>query len=227
MSQDALAEEPDCELMLVQPIQIEDEGREAQIASYHSARNFMISVQDDIPGHISQVDGIDIHGVLCERNEVIPAKSDYAILATGIPLVLSQDFDLQDTDSLTVKWIEGQFKYAYKGYPLSDEAETVLKARLARFSEKGLNDWATKAAKVKQEALARAEAEATKEGADETDALEDLESETPDTSDELNDVPETEILQPDDIDAAEITPSETAPTEATKLHIQTKTEIIE
>ena len=59
-------------------------------------------------------------------------------MATGVPFVLSQDFDSTDTDSLTVFWKDGAFDYVYKGYPLSDEAQSLLEERLADFTARGL-----------------------------------------------------------------------------------------
>jgi len=127
-----------CQILILETLEVEDIAGEAQIASYFPATDFINSAQDDIPGHLSDVNGQKIRALMCTRNDIIPAETDYALLATGVPFVVSQDFDSMDTDSLTVKWIEGHFKYAYKGQPLSDEAVTLLKTRLAQFSERGL-----------------------------------------------------------------------------------------
>jgi len=76
---------------------------------------------------MTEVDNFPIQAVLCRRNDVIPAKADYNILATGIPFILSQDFDQSETDILTAYWKDGAFKYDYKGFPLSDEAQVKKK----------------------------------------------------------------------------------------------------
>lgn len=132
------ADGSDCELLLMQIIPAEDGSGEAQIASYRPAKAFLTSLHDDIPGHMTQVDGLDIQAVMCRRNEIIPAHSDYAVMATGIPFILSQDFDSPDTDSLTLYWKDGKIEHVYKGYPLSDEAEAILETRLAGFSKRGI-----------------------------------------------------------------------------------------
>jgi len=128
-----------CEILLTQTIADADGNGEAQIASYRPAVNFLSSLYDeDKDSHMTEVDNFPIQAVLCRRNDVIPAKADYNILATGIPFILSQDFDQSETDILTAYWKDGAFKYDYKGFPLSDEAQKVLVKRLAEFSARGL-----------------------------------------------------------------------------------------
>jgi len=136
------ADESNCEVVVVKVVKAEDGSGEMHIQSFRSSEAFIASALDDNPDHITEIEGGKITGLLCTRNDVIPTVSDYPLLATGIPLSLSQNFDSDDTDSLTVKWIDGDFKYKYEGYPLSDEALTTLRARLAGFTERGLNDWA-------------------------------------------------------------------------------------
>lgn len=138
----------ECEVLLLQILETETAAGEAQIASYRAAEGFIKSVRDDVPGHMTQIDGQNIRGLMCHRNEVIPTQSDYDILATGIPFILSQDFDSTDTDSLTVYWKDGKFEHVYKGYPLSEEAQAILDTRLAGFSKRGLNDTAHEAADI-------------------------------------------------------------------------------
>lgn len=122
----------------MQVIPAADGPGEARIASYSPAEEFLSSIRDDSPGHITQVDGLNIQAVMCRRNDIIPTKSDYDVLATGLPFILSQDFDSPDTDSLTMYWKDGQIEHVYKGYPLSEEADTILENRLAAFSKRGI-----------------------------------------------------------------------------------------
>ena len=129
----------ECEVVLMQVIDVDDASGEAQAATFLPADDFIQSVHDKTPGHMAEIDGKPIRIVMCRRNDVIPTKSDYAIMATGIPFVLSQDFDSQDTDSLTMFWKDGKFQHIYKGYPLSGEAERSLETRLSEFSKRGLN----------------------------------------------------------------------------------------
>lgn len=149
VSQTAIAKDTsECELLLVQIIQSQDGQGEAQIPSYIPAEEFLTTLHDKKPGHMTEYAGHKIQAVMCRRNDVIPAHEDYAIISTGIPFILSQDFDSADTDSLTLYWKEGAIQHVYKGYPLSEESEAVLKTRLAVFSKRGLNKSARKAAKT-------------------------------------------------------------------------------
>lgn len=127
-----------CEVLLVQNIEDPELGGTMQITAYHPAVSFIASVYDEDPEHKTQIEGHTIRALLCQRNDLIPAETDYPMMATGIPFVVSQDFDRTDTDSLTVFWKDGAFDYVYKGHPLSDEAQSDLEARLADFTARGL-----------------------------------------------------------------------------------------
>lgn len=128
----------DCEVLLMQVVSTDTEIGEAQIASYRPAVDFLASLYDKEDGHLTEVDGHPIRAIMCRRNDVIPAASDYPIMATGVPFILSQDFDSADTDSLTMYWKDDVIDYVYKGYPLSDESQKILDDRLSEFSKRGL-----------------------------------------------------------------------------------------
>lgn len=127
-----------CEILLVQVMPAENVETEAPSILFRSAENFVNSVQDSLIGHITQVDGHNIQALMCERNDIIPTSSDYPFVATGIPFVLSQDFDSTDTDSLTLFWKDDKVEHVYKGYPISEEAQAILDTRLAGFTKRGL-----------------------------------------------------------------------------------------
>ena len=126
-----------CEALIMQTVPNADGTGEAQIVSYRPAVDFLASLYDDDVGHLTEIAGFPIRAVMCRRNNVIPGESDYPILATGVPFILSQDFDSSDTDSLTVFWKDGALDYVYKGYPLSREAQAELDARITDFTERG------------------------------------------------------------------------------------------
>ena len=127
-----------CEVLLTAVVADDGGAGEAQIASYRPAVDFLASLHDDEAEHLAKIDGHPIRAVMCRRNDVIPAASDYPILATGLPFILSQDFDSADTDSLTMFWKDDVIDYVYKGYPLSKEGQKILEKRLADFSKRGL-----------------------------------------------------------------------------------------
>ena len=229
-----------CEVLLVQIIQADDATSEARIASYRPAENFLKSVQDDIPGHMTQIDGQNIQAILCSRNEVIPAESDYAVISAGIPFILSQDFDSTDTDSLTIYWKDGKIEHVYKGYPLSEEAQSILDTRLAAFSERGLSATAHETAEIA--AKIKAKNELTKQ-----QNLSKISTPTPEAEDiivtntgtrdktrahtqieievEANSKPTEDTASAIEIEDATIANSKTP--NATQLNIQTEIEIEE
>ncbi len=127
-----------CEVLLVKNVEDADVDGALQVTDYRPAVDFIASVYDADPEHQTQIDGHNIQALLCRRNDLIPAETDYPMMATGVPFVLSQDFDSTDTDSLTVFWKDDAFDYVYKGYPLSDEAQSLLEERLADFTVRGL-----------------------------------------------------------------------------------------
>lgn len=127
-----------CEVLLVKNVEGADLDGALQVTDYRPAVDFIASVHDDDPEYQTQIEGHNIQALLCRRNELIPAETDYPMMATGVPFVLSQDFDRADTDSLTMFWKDGAFDYVYKGYPLSDEAQSLLDTRLADFTARGL-----------------------------------------------------------------------------------------
>lgn len=151
------ADMSECEVLLIQVVQAENENAEAQIVFYRPATNFLQSLEDDIPGHITQVDGQNIQAVLCRRNDVIPAPSDYNVMSTGLPFILSQDFDSAVSDSLTTYWKDGKIEHVYKGNPLSKDVESILVTRLAEFSARGLSASAHEAADVAAKIKAKIE----------------------------------------------------------------------
>jgi len=244
LTQTALAADmSNCEVAVTKVVKAEDGSGEMHINSFRPAQGFIESVQDESPEHLTQIDGHKIDVLFCTRNDVIPAGSDYPFLATGIPLSLSQDFLETETDSLTVKWIEGRFKYAYRGHPLSGDALVTLKARLAEFSERGLNASALDAAEAEREDEAEVEANVMAEletdladelpEAQETDVepqdilILDLDKSDPTEAINTNAASAEDSLALDEIKATEadvIKTDVTRATEATKLNIQTKIE---
>lgn len=129
----ALANLAACEVVITE--RVEDEyGGGIEIASYRPAGAFMASVYGDASEPLYKIGEHAIKGVLCKRNDIVPTDLDYAIVATGIPLVLSQDFDSADSDSLTVYFKDGAFQDLHKGPIMSQETRAQLDARLADFT---------------------------------------------------------------------------------------------
>jgi hypothetical protein len=123
-----------CEIVIMQ--YIEDEaGGGMDVASFRPATDFLLGVYDEETEISVTVDDKPIRALMCERNDLIPDEDDYAILATGVPFAISQDFDTNESDSLTLYFQDGAFRYKYvSAYPMSEEMQTTLEARLEDFT---------------------------------------------------------------------------------------------
>lgn len=108
-----------CEAILMEDILEEGEKTGAKLASFRPAAEFLSSVYDDEDGSVTVLDGYKIRGVMCQRRTVIPTLRDFPILATGVPLSLSQNFDSEKSSLMTLYFKDGEFRHTYKGEPLS------------------------------------------------------------------------------------------------------------
>lgn len=134
-----------CELVIMQFIPDEDGGG-ADIASFRPAEEFLASVRDISQEPMLTIGDHPIRAIMCVRNDLVPTEDDYPVLATGVMMALSQDFDSSDSDSLTVVYQDGAFRHTYSSaYPMSDEFKQAIETRLADFSARdhGLDDQAT------------------------------------------------------------------------------------
>lgn len=112
---------PECEIVIIQ--ELEDGG---QLIGYASAEDFLESVYDEEKTQIEDVEGHLIRAVLCTREDIIPTLRDFPVLATGIPLSLSQDFDASDSRVTSLYFKDGAFRYKYIGEDLSKEDQMRL-----------------------------------------------------------------------------------------------------
>ncbi len=137
-----------CEILLLQVIEGADVEGEAQVASYGPAVDYITSIYDEEDGHMTHIGELPIRALMCKRQSVIPSEVDYPLVATGIPFIISQDFDSPDTDSLTMYWKDGTLGHVYKGQALSSDSQSTLDERLASFSDLGLATIAPKQASL-------------------------------------------------------------------------------
>jgi len=131
----------DCEIVLMETIEtdaVEDESGNGsiQVASYRPAADFIASAYSDEEETISDIDGLAIRALLCSRKDIIISETDFKLLATGIPFVLSQNFDNTESDLMTYFFKDGTFQYSHKGKDLSEEKLLALTARLDDFNER-------------------------------------------------------------------------------------------
>lgn len=126
----------DCEALIMDYVQDEDQAEGGLVvATYRSAEDYIESVYDADMDPIVKIDGRPINAILCRRNDLVPDDKDFALISTGIPLALSQDFDTPDSDSLTVFFKDNRFQYKYaSAYPLSEEVRELLDQQMEDFT---------------------------------------------------------------------------------------------
>ena len=123
-----------CEVVIMEYVE-DESGGGMDIASFRDAGAFLAGVYDDATELSLEEAGYPIRALMCTRRDVMPDEDDYAILATGVPLALSQDFDSNTSDSLTIFFRDGAFTYKYASLTDMDtDARASLEAQLADFS---------------------------------------------------------------------------------------------
>lgn len=118
-----------CEIVIMTE-KTDEDGGTIGIAAFEPADDFLKQVKNAEPVP-------EANALMCKRNDLVPVEADYAVLATGTPLALSQDFDSADSDSLTIFFKDGRFDYKYaSAYPMGEEFKTELEQRLEDFSSR-------------------------------------------------------------------------------------------
>lgn len=126
----------ECEVVIM--TNVEDEsGGSMQIASFRPAGDFLLGVYDDEVELTRHIEDEPIRALMCVRNDLLPDEDDYKILATGVPFAVSQDFDSNESDSLTIFFQDGEFRYKYaSAQPMPEAMQDILDARLADFTSR-------------------------------------------------------------------------------------------
>lgn len=125
-----------CEVVLMEQIKQEDSEGVTEVASFRPAADFIASAYDEDVEVLREIDGLPIRAVMCKRRSVIPSESDFAIVATGTPFMISQNFDSTETGLTTLYFKEGEFRSIYKGPELSEDRQAEMKARLKDFNSR-------------------------------------------------------------------------------------------
>lgn len=125
-----------CEVVLMEKIKQEDNEGVTEIASFRPAADFIASAYDEETKVLRKIDGLPIRAVMCKRKNVVPSESDFPIIATGTPFMLSQNFDSTETGLTTIYFKEGEFRSNYKGPALSEEVKAEMAARLKSYNAK-------------------------------------------------------------------------------------------
>ena len=103
-----------CEVVLMEKIDQEDSEGVTEIASFRPAADFIASAYDKETEILREIDGLPIRAVMCKRRSIVPSDSDFPIVATGTPFMISQNFDSSETGLTTIFFKNGEFHVTYK-----------------------------------------------------------------------------------------------------------------
>ena len=123
-----------CEVVLMEKIKQEDNEGVTEIASFRPAADFIASAYDNESDVLREIDGLPIRAIMCKRRSIIPSETDFPIVATGTPFMISQNFDSTETGLTTIYFKDGEFRSSYNGPGLSEEKEAEMKTRLQDFN---------------------------------------------------------------------------------------------
>ncbi|NNE58437.1 MAG: hypothetical protein HKN36_10035 [Hellea sp.] len=116
----------DCEVFLRQPVMLDGEETGAFMDTYVPATDFIASIYDEEDGYITDIEDQPIKALFCTRQSVMPTLRDFPLVATGIPFVVSTDFDAAESKIVTIYYKEGKFHQVYKGPELSKKDQAKL-----------------------------------------------------------------------------------------------------
>ena len=94
-----------CEVAVVDVVEGEG-GARGEVVAFRDATAFIAAAvdaaEDPEAETLVELDGFEVRALLCERASVVPSESDRVLLATGVPLSLSVDFDSLDAATVTI-----------------------------------------------------------------------------------------------------------------------------
>jgi len=104
-----------CEIAVSKPVLLEGQKTGAHIQTYMLASDYIGSVYDDQDGHLTEIDQGKILALYCTRQDVIATLRDFPLMATGIPMALSTDFETKGTPLIYYFYADGAFRHVYEG----------------------------------------------------------------------------------------------------------------
>ncbi len=116
----------DCEVLIQKPVVLDGVKTGAYMKTYVPATDFIASVYDDQEGHETQALGQDIKVLFCKRHNIIPTLRDFPLLATGIPMAVSPNFDAADSPIIYYFHDGEKFIHVYEGPDLSSDKAAEL-----------------------------------------------------------------------------------------------------
>ena len=116
-----------CEVAVVDELASTEQGR-GEVIAYRDATAFIAAAVDPDAEPLLEVDGYPVRVLLCERSSVVPSETDRTLLATGIPLALSTDFDSPDAPTAVLQQDGDGILHLLKGEALSEADQLGLQA---------------------------------------------------------------------------------------------------
>ena len=120
-----------CEVAVVDELASTKHGR-GEVVAYRDATAFIAAAVkaagDPDAEPLLEVDGYPVRVLLCERPSVVPSESDRTLLATGIPLALSTDFNSPDAPTAVLQRDGEGILHLLKGDALSEPDQLGLQA---------------------------------------------------------------------------------------------------
>lgn len=123
-----------CEILVQEPVTLDGKATGAFVDTYIPATEFIASVYDGEEGHMTQARGLDIKVLFCTRHNIIPSLRDFPLLATGIPMAVSTDFDTPGSALIYYFFNGEKFVNAYEGPDLSEEQSAKLNDAMEVFN---------------------------------------------------------------------------------------------
>jgi len=115
-----------CEVLIQEPVLLDGVKTGAFMKTFLPATDFIASVYDDEDGHMTQAMGEDIKVLFCKRHNIIPTLRDFPLLATGIPMTVSPNFDSPDAPMIFYHYDGEKFIHTYMGPDLSSEDNSKI-----------------------------------------------------------------------------------------------------
>lgn len=120
-----------CELVIQQEVKASESGKkEAVVANFVPADEFMFSIFDAEDGHMTEYKGNKIRAVMCRRANLVPTEFDLKLIKTNIPLFLSTNFDAPNSGLMQILHTKKGYRFDYSGPDLSAEDKILMKKQL-------------------------------------------------------------------------------------------------
>ena len=114
----------DCEVVVMDAV--EGEATSGVAAAFLDAGEVISSMLDPERPTLAVIDGRPVQALMCTRRNPVPDAEDVPLIASGIPFILSSDFDSDSAPVVTLALDEERRAVARMAVGLSAPQETAL-----------------------------------------------------------------------------------------------------